>query len=349
MKTWRKALVSKDLSVRDVIKVINTVALQIALVADSDDLLLGTVTDGDIRRGILKGVLLESPIELIMNKNPVTASRKDGKKKILDLMMKNVFRHMPIVDDKRRIVGLEVLGELLEPTVRDNWVILMAGGMGQRMRPLTDSRPKPMLLVGDKPILEDILNTFIEYGFRKFYISVNYMAEMIEDYFGDGSKWNVEIRYLREGQKMGTVGAVSLLPEAPTQPFFVMNGDLVTKINPQRLLEFHEDQKAKFTMAVREYDFQVPFGVVKLEKHHITGIDEKPVHKFFVNAGIYILDPEVFTMIPKGEHLDMPTLVQQLIDRQWETAAFPIMEYWLDIGRRSDFERAKTDHAGETE
>ena len=347
MEQFESTLVSPETPIREVIRVINENSMQIALVVDAQRLLVGTVTDGDIRRAILKGLAINDPVALAMNKKPVTANRSDNRERIIKKMIQRMFRHMPIVDDTGRVVGLEVLDELLRPAERSNAVVLMAGGLGQRMSPLTDDCPKPMLHVGNRPILETILEHFARYGFRKFFISVNYKAEMIEEYFGDGAKWGIEIEYIRDTERMGTAGALGLLPEKPSCATFVMNADLLTKVNFQQLLEFHIEQKAQLTMCVREFDFQVPYGVVKTEGHHILGIDEKPVQKFFVNAGIYVLEPIVFDSIPKSAFLDMPTLVQGLIDSKRRTAAFPLREYWVDIGERAEFERANGEYPGE--
>ena len=201
-----------------------------------------------------------------------------------------------------------------------------------------------MLSVGDKPILETILESFVEQNFRRFYISVNYKAQVIKNHFGEGGKWNAEIRYLEEETRLGTAGALDLIPERPELPLLVMNGDLLTRVNFQDLLDYHRDQKAQATMCVREYDFQVPFGVVEIEDHKIQGIDEKPVHRFFVNAGIYVLEPGLIDLIPKGEYFDMTDLFARALEKGCETQAFPIHEYWLDVGRIDDLDRANHDY-----
>ncbi|MEW6055177.1 MAG: nucleotidyltransferase family protein [Bdellovibrionota bacterium] len=347
MKNWRDALVRTDSTVRDVIQNLNTSRIQIALVVDSNETLLGTVVDGDIRRAILKGIPLESNISAIMNKSPKTARTQETREEILAKMKKTKLRHFPIVDEKGRVVGLELLEELMLPAQKNNEVVIMAGGMGSRLGELTAERPKPLLNVGNKPLLETILLSFKQQGFFKFSISVHYKADMIEDHFRDGSDLGVQIKYLREDQKLGTAGALGLIEEKPHLPFVVMNGDLLTKVNFERLLETHEEQKAALTMCVREYDLQVPYGVVRLENQKVVGIDEKPVQRFFVNAGIYVLDPSVLEFIPKNQSLDMPALVETLIKSRLKTVAFPVTEYWLDIGRHSDLERAKDEFLGE--
>jgi NDP-sugar pyrophosphorylase family protein len=221
----------------------------------------------------------------------------------------------------------------------------MAGGLGTRLGELTRDCPKPLLRVGNKPVLETILENCIEYAFKRFYISVNYKADMLKDYFGDGSRWGVDIRYIEEKKRLGTAGALGLLPEDPTVPLLVMNADVLTKINFKHLLEFHEEHRSVATMCVREYEFQVPYGVVKIDNHRLLDILEKPVHQFFVNAGIYVLNPEAVSMVPKNTYFDMPALFEKLLQDQAETAAFPVREYWLDIGRKDDLERANGDYA----
>lgn len=340
MKDWKKVLISESTTIREAIKVIDEGALQIALVVDNNGQLLGTITDGDVRRGILKGIALEEPAAQIMNSNPTVALEQENREEILKRLRQKSLHQVPVLDQDGRLVGLEVIEDLMGPQVRNNLVVIMAGGLGTRLKQLTSDTPKPLLKVGEKPILETILDNFIDYGFKRFYVSVNFKSDMIESYFGDGSRWGVEIDYLRENQKLGTAGALGLLPERSNDPVLVMNGDVLTKVNFQQLLDFHLKHKAVATMCVREYDFQVPYGVVKLNKHHISSIEEKPVQRFFVNAGIYVLQPEVLDLIPNGLPLDMPPLFDRLIALKKETVVFPVREYWVDIGKLSDYERA---------
>lgn len=344
MKHWRENLVLPTETIRDTIKKMDIHGTQIALVVDKQDHLLGTVTDGDVRRALLSGISLDNAIKDVMNSHPTVAHKNQSRRSILALMRNKTLFQMPVVDQDGIVVGLEELKKLLGKP-RNNWVLLMAGGLGTRLRPLTDSCPKPMLHVGGKPILETILDNFIEQGFRRFYISVNFMAEKIIDHFGDGSEWGVEIVYLRETDRLGTAGALSLIPKPPTEPLLIMNGDLLTQVNFNHLLDFHIKHKSVATMAVREYEFQVPYGVVNLDSPRILRIDEKPTHHFFVNAGIYVLKPEVINLVPKKTHFDMTTLFDQLIEQKRPTAAFPVLESWLDVGRLDDFERAHTEYS----
>ncbi|WP_319467411.1 nucleotidyltransferase family protein [uncultured Pseudodesulfovibrio sp.] len=344
MKNWKKAVIPLTSTIRDAVESLTESMAQIALVANEDMKLLGVITDGDIRRGLLAGKTLESPAQDIMETNFFTAKITEDPATLLETMREKEFRQVPLLDSEGRLVGLKNLLDMIAPPKRNNWVVLMAGGLGQRLRPLTEDCPKPLLSVGGKPLLETILEQFVEHGFRKFYISVNYRAEMVEEYFKDGSQHGVEIRYLREKEQLGTAGAVGLMPEIPEEPIFVMNGDLLTRVDFPGMLNFHSEQEARATMAVRSFDIQVPYGVVEVDNRRITAIEEKPIHQFFVNAGIYILNPDVVAAIPKNQYLDMPTLFSQLMNEGEMTSAFPIHEYWMDIGRKQDFDQANCDY-----
>lgn len=331
-------------SVADAARILESCNPKICLVVEGDKL-LGTITDGDIRRGLLKGIPFDSAATEVMNATPRTARETSSRDSVQALMTAQGLLHIPVLNDRDRLVALITRDELMQANrPQDNWVVLMAGGLGERLRPLTNTTPKPLLQIGDKPLLQSILESFVDQNFRKFYIAVNYQSEAIKQHFGDGSAWGVQIRYLEEEQRMGTAGALTLLPETPDEPLIVMNGDLVTRASFQDLLAFHSQQGASATMCVREYDFQVPFGVISIDGHRITSIDEKPVHRFFVNAGIYVLDPDVIATIPLGERFDMTQVFESVIAAGNETAAFPIHEYWLDIGRIDDLERAKSDY-----
>lgn len=345
MKDWRATLLSPESNLRRAVEVIDASALQIALVVDEEQRLLGTVTDGDVRRAILRGLSLDDPAARVMNPNPATAREQDDRETLLALMRQRRIHQVPVLDARWRVVGLEVIDDLLKPRERTNAVLLMAGGVGSRLRPLTEDTPKPLLRVGPRPILETILEAFVQHGFGRFFLSVNYMAEQVEKHFGDGSKWGVRIEYLREKERLGTAGGLSLLPETPTEPLFVMNGDLVTRINFAHLLDFHIEQAAAATMCVREYEMQVPYGVIETRSHRILDIREKPTERYLVNAGIYVLQPEALGLIPVGEYFDMPDLFKRLIARGDETAVFPVREYWMDIGRPDDFDQANGQYA----
>ncbi len=278
-----------------------------------------------------------------MNSRPQTAHVNESREAILRIMRDKQIHQIPLVDSDGRVGGLEVLDELLRPTLRPNSVVLMAGGIGSRLKPLTDQTPKPMLQIGNKPILETIIENFAEYGFREFYIAVNYMSGVVTDYFGDGSSWGIRIKYLREDRQLGTAGALSLLTPPPESSVVVMNGDILTKVNFHHLLEFHEANNAVATMCVRHHEYQIPYGVVSIDGDRIAGIHEKPRHSCLVSAGIYVLEPEALRFVDAGSKMDMPTLFERLVQSGKRTAAFPIREYWLDIGRLEDFQQAASD------
>ncbi|OSM01806.1 putative nucleotidyl transferase [Magnetofaba australis IT-1] len=325
--------------------VINRGAIGVALVTDDDMRLVGIVTDGDIRRGLLRHVSLEAPVAEIMGQRPITARDSDSRDHILALMRAHELDHIPIVNADGALVGLERLQQLARPVQRDNWVVLMAGGLGSRLGALTRDCPKPLLQVGSQPILEVILESYIALGFHRFFLSVNYKKHMIQDYFGHGERWGVRIDYLEEKEPLGTAGPLGLLPDRPTSPLIVMNGDLLTRLDFTRVLDFHREHEAEATLCVRQVEETVPYGVVQLENgHRLSGIHEKPVNKYFVNTGIYVLEPSALERIPAGGYLDMPDLFRQLIDSGRPTAAFPFLEYWMDIGQVGDFHQARKDY-----
>ena len=343
MPDWMRTLIRPHTTVREAMACMEENELRIALVTDEKRVLKGVVTDGDIRRGILNGVSLEDPVTAVMSSDPTVAHAYSDRNAVLALMREKHLLHVPIVDDEGRVAGLEIIDYIVGPEPRPNPVVLMAGGLGTRLRPLTSDCPKPLLNVGGKPILETILESFIEEGFHRFYISVNYKSQMIEEHFGDGSKWGVDIEYLYEDKRLGTAGALSLLPTVPDCPLLVMNGDLLTKLEFARVLDYHQNQNVLGTMCVRNHDVQVPFGVVKMEDERITDIEEKPVHRHFVNAGVYVLEPEALSYVPQDTFFDMPELFKRLIDDGRGATAFPIQEYWMDVGQREDFQQAQNE------
>jgi len=343
MPDWMNTLVRPDITIRAAMECMEDNELRIVLVTDENRELKGIATGGDIRRGILKGVSLDDPVTQVMTGDPTVAQAGDSRESLLAFMRDKHLLHVPVVDDKHRVVGLEVIDHIIGPEPRPNPVVLMAGGLGTRLRPLTDDCPKPLLNVGGKPILETILERFIEEGFRHFYLAVNYKYQMIEEHFGNGSKWGVDIQYLYEDKRLGTAGPLSLLPGVPDCPLLVMNGDLLTKVNFARVLEYHRDQDVLGTMCVRDYDVQVPFGVVKMQDERITEIEEKPIHRHFVNAGVYVLEPEVLSFIPSDTFCDMPDLFKRLINEKRGATAFPIQEYWMDVGQHEDLQQVQNE------
>ena len=345
MKTYKDILLNPNSTIKEALKIIDSGAMRIALVVDKDEKLLGTLSDGDIRRGLLNNLSLSDNIESVIFRTPTVCKVFDSKKRILEVALSKKIYQVPIIDHNGKVVGIEEVDSLLKPKQKSNRVVLMVGGLGTRLRPLTEHTPKPMLKVGNKPILETIIMNFKKYGFVNIILSVSYKAEIIEEYFGDGSNFGLNIEYIHEEKRMGTAGALSLMREKLNEPFFVMNGDLLTNINFEQMLEYHINNNSISTMGVREYDFQVPYGVVNIEDNKILSIEEKPIHKFFVSGGIYILNPQVLEFIPDNSFYDMPTLFEKLIGMDKNTISFPLREYWLDIGRMEEYEKANREYS----
>lgn len=342
MNQWKRIAVRKDTPLEVAIATLDEGGQRIVLVVDDNERLQGTLTDGDVRRALLRHQPLITPVGEVMCATPQVAELQWSREKILSVMESTRLLHLPVVDPVGRVVGMETLHELLNKKRIDNPVFLMAGGFGKRLYPLTQDCPKPMLKVGDKPILELILQSLADAGFHHFYISTHYLPEMIRDHFGDGSKWNVSIRYVHEEAPLGTGGALGLLPAGEVKlPMLLMNGDLLTRVDYRSLLEFHQRHQSAATLCVREYESQIPYGVIQNEGHRITQIVEKPVQRFFISAGIYILAPDLIGRVVPGERIDMPTLLEQEIVAGRDVNMFPLHEYWLDIGRMDDFQRAQ--------
>ena len=345
MHNWEKSILKESNTMQEAVQVLDEEALRIVMIVDNDYKLIGTITDGDIRRGLLRHLPMNTSLSEVMFREPTVASVEDDRDKILMQMKALDLMQIPLLDKEKRVVGLETIKHILENNRYENPVFLMAGGFGKRLRPLTNNTPKPLLKVGSKPILESILEQFIDAGFYNFYISTHFKAQMVKDYFGDGSKWNVNINYVFEEKPLGTAGSLGLLPKNLLDlPILIMNGDLLTKVDFVELLNFHNRLNGDATMCVREYDFQVPYGVVKSKDHIITSIEEKPRHSFFVNAGIYVLNSSMLDNIDGQSYLDMPELIQRQIDNSGQVTLFPIHEYWMDIGRIDQFKKAQQDY-----
>ena len=344
MKNIQNIKLSINSTIKEALNIIDKGAIRVGTVIDNKNKFLGVIADGDIRRALLKGYNLEDSIEDIYCKTPITSLYSESKEKIIQKAIKNQVYQIPIVDEDNHLVDIVNLATLLNVTKKRNRVILMAGGLGTRLKPLTDDIPKPMLKVGNKPILETIIKNFASHGFVNITISLNYKGEMIREYFKDGSDFGVNIDYIEENTRLGTAGALSLLQNIPNEPFFVMNADLLTDVNFSNLLDFHCFGNANATMCLREYEYQIPYGVVETEDSDIISIVEKPIKKFFVNAGIYVLSSTAFEFIPKNEFFDMPTLFNILIEKEKKVLSFPIHEYWLDIGRIEEYKKANEDY-----
>jgi dTDP-glucose pyrophosphorylase len=348
MRNWNKICISPATSILTAIEIIDKEGSRGALVINENRKLLGVVTDGDIRRCILKKISLEEPIHKIMNCKPTVAYVGESREKMLAQLQTLSLFHLPILNDEHCLVGFETLDSLLAAGRCDNLVVVMAGGMGKRLHPLTLDTPKPLLKIGDKAVLEILLENFIKNGFHRFCFAVNYKAEMIKNYFGSGERWGVSISYLEENKRLGTAGALSLLKDIPNDSFFVINADVVTTLDFQSLLKYHAQMQAEATMCIREQEHVMLYGVVErdVETQFLTKIVEKPVRQYFVNAGIYILTPAVLKLVEPDTFCDMPDLLTTCLECQFKVATFPIKEYWLDIGQHQDLQRAHADYEG---
>jgi dTDP-glucose pyrophosphorylase len=344
MKDWRATLIKAQDTILTALAAIDRAAMQIVLVVDSERRLLGVVTDGDIRKHILRGGSLDLPIAPLMNTRPVVAKNTESRDELLARMRDRTIHQLPMVNEELRVVGLVTLDDLLAARVQPNLVVLMAGGLGSRLHPLTSDTPKPMLKVGERPILETIVLQFKDYGFRRFVIAMHYLGEQIADYFGDGSRFGAEITYLRETEPLGTAGALSLLGDRPAEPFFLMNGDLLTKLNFSSLMAFHQANGAPVTMCVREHTLTIPYGVTEICGDRLERVVEKPTIRHLVNAGIYACNPEVIDLVPRDRASTMIDVVQLLIAQGTRPSVFPIHEYWVDVGQYGDFVRAGAEY-----
>jgi len=340
---WQTISVSPQATIKETLAVMDKAALQIALVVDENQHLLGTVTDGDIRRGLLAGKMLTSPVAEVMHLTPKVGLESELETLWQKRILQYQLRHLPIVDAQGKILGLYY--EKPTPKTLTYPVVLMLGGLGTRLRPLTENIPKPLLPIGNQPILETIVKHISEQGFEKFYFCINYLGEQIRNYFGDGNQYGIEIEYVEESKRMGTAGALSLLQDRLNQDFIVMNGDLLTKIDLRALIEFHQQHQNLITVGVREYAQQVPYGVIEMQAHRVTQLVEKPIYRYFVNGGIYALSPQTLKDIPKQQFFDMPTLIEQTLAKGEPVGGFPITEYWMDIGQLPDYQQAQQDYA----
>lgn len=359
-KSFRDTFVGVEGTIMDALRSLDYSGRQVALIVDGDHVLKGIVTDGDIRRGILHGLPLDAPVTKIMSTTPITVPEHTTPTEVLEVMHDKQVHQVPVLDFQGRVVALERINAVLEKQkqelksaqpvtlsrhkLRDIPVVLMVGGEGKRLRPLTSDVPKPMLHIGGKPLLETIIQNFVAQGFHKFFLSVNYKADVIRGHFGDGERFGAEIRYITEEKKMGTAGSLALLPKLADVPLIVMNGDLLTNVNFKNVLEFHQQNDALATMCVREYSVEIPYGVVKNTGVKLSSIVEKPSQNYFANAGIYVLDPQALSYVPKGSVFTMPQLFSAINNNGGDATVFPIHEYWIDIGRFEDLERARAEY-----
>lgn len=326
-------LVSPAIQVLEALRIIECGGAQIGLVVDDQQRLIGTLTDGDIRRGLLNGETMNSPVEQLMNRQFRFVRTIYDKEAVLEMMRREVLRQLPVLDAQGSVVKLLLLQDLLVSTQLLNSVVIMAGGKGTRLRPQTEHCPKPMLLIDGKPMLEIQLEQCIASGFSNFYLSVNYLKEQIIDHFQDGRRWGVSINYLVEDEPLGTAGSLQLLPDSVQDPFLVMNGDVLTRFDPSQLLRFHDEHPAAATLCVREHLVTIPFGVVKIKGVELAGLEEKPSYSHLVNAGVYIIDPKLLSLLPANQATDMPTLLHSAQQAGYRVTVCPIHEYWIDVGR----------------
>jgi len=335
-----RLVLNSETKFNDAIKLLDLNGNGVLPVVDDSEKLLGLITDGDIRKAILNNNL---DLEHIINKNPHKLHVDTSKNQIINYLKKIHRRHIPLVDDGNKFIKVFTLDEV-DFNLKENWVVIMAGGLGTRLGELTKDIPKPMLKVGAKPMIEHIIDMFISHGFTKFMLSVNYKAEVIKEYFGDGSKFGIEIRYLEEKKRLGTGGALSLIDIELNEPFFVTNGDVLSSLDYEKLLSYHQEQNATATMCIRKDSYQIPYGVIEVdEENNIKAMKEKPIKEFFINTGIYVLDPEVLNYVPKDQFFDLPSIFDVLKKENKSTKSFEMTDYWIDMGKPSDYEKIQKD------
>lgn len=337
---WELSILPWSATIHEAINSLNISGLRIVLVVNSENKLIGTVSDGDIRRGIVSELSLNSPILGIMNTNPVIARTSDSPEKIQLQMLKLNLQQIPVVDDGGQVRDLKVLGVVLNRPKIENQMVVMAGGKGDRLYPETINCPKPMLIVNGKPILEHIMNRAINSGFEKFVFSINYLGEQIESYFGDGSEFGVSISYIREKEPLGTAGSLRYLNLDSTLSFLVTNGDVLTDLDYSSLLEFHNVQGNLLSLAVRYFEWQNPFGVIEYNQSKVLKYIEKPVVTSYINAGIYVCSPQIFSHLPTQNRFDMSDLILKFIEDGMKVGAYPIHENWLDVGNKDSLAQA---------
>jgi len=344
---WRQAILPASATIKQVIKNLNQSGIKIVLVVNEQAKLEGTISDGDVRRGLLNGLDLNSSIETIIHRNALVVPPKMGREMVMQLMVANKIQQIPVVDEQQHIVALHLWDAITTTPSRSNMMIIMAGGMGTRLRPHTENCPKPLIQVAGKPMLQHIIERAKLEGFSHFVLAIYHLGHMIEDYFGDGESLGVRIDYLREPSPLGTAGALGLLDPAPVKPIVVTNGDVITDIRYGELLDFHTRYEALATMAVLVHEWQHPFGVVQTDGVDIVGFEEKPVARSHINAGVYVLEPEALAVLNGNEHCDMPTLFGRLKTKNQRTVAYPMHEPWLDVGRSDDLQSANSQFASE--
>lgn len=341
--------ISLSTSIRGALMQIDKGGMGIALIVDEQRHLLGTISDGDVRRAMLSSLNLDTPVAVLLERKkngqyskPITAKSGTVREELLSLMRKFTLREIPLLDQDDRVVDLIGMDDLVPTELLSLQAVIMAGGFGSRLRPLTEDMPKPMLPVGGRPLMEVLLEQLRDSGIRNVSVTTHFKPEKISNYFGDGKKFGVDLNYINEEHPLGTGGALGLLAK-PSEPLLVINGDVLTQVDFRAMYAFHREYKADLTLAVRQYDFEVPYGVIESEGVFVKAIQEKPRFNFFVNAGIYLLQPDVYEYIPSGKRFNMTDLIQWLMDAGRVVVNFPVREYWLDIGQHADYAKAQKD------
>jgi dTDP-glucose pyrophosphorylase len=341
-------LIFTQATCREALECINKNA-SLALVVDAKRHLIGTITDGDVRRAILAGISIEAPVQKLLDQRdktlypkPITAARGTAPDELLRIMNERGIRQIPLLDENDQVVDVALMQDLVKGCELPLKAVVMAGGFGKRLMPLTEEVPKPMLPVGDRPILEHIINQLQNSGIRKVQMTTHYKPEIIKQHFGTGEKFGLDIQYVNEDQPLGTAGALGNIEESD-EPMLVLNGDILTRVDFRAMLAFHRENKAELTVAVRKYDLQVPYGVIQCDGAQVKSVDEKPTYNFFVNAGIYLLEPSAHRSIPSAQRFDMTDLIEKLTAGGRRVVAFPVVEYWMDIGQQNDYAQAQED------
>jgi dTDP-glucose pyrophosphorylase len=336
----QKLCIDVNDSIRKAMQAIDQGACEITLVLDCSRRLLGTITDGDIRRALLAGASLEDQASKFMNQNFTSVFSEISRSDVLDLMRAHSLKQIPVVDGNQELVGLHLLHEMIGAVPRENWAVIMAGGRGERLRPLTNNLPKPMIKVAGRPILERIILHLVGFGIKRIFISINYLGEVIQKYFDDGSLFGCKIEYLYEDEPLGSGGSISLMPELATHPLLVLNGDLITQFDVEQMLRFHSSGKFVLTMAVYEYLHTIPYGVVEVSENKVMNINEKPTCTWLANAGIYILEPLLMKRVPKDVFFPLTNLIQECLDAKEPVGAFLLVDEWIDVGRKKELDKA---------
>lgn len=346
MKAWEDTLIAPDATILQALQAIDRTGTGIALVVDGERRLIGTLSDGDIRRALIRGSALEEPCVGACNREPLTAPQSLDRAGVLNMLRSQRLRQLPIVSDAGVVTGLATVADYLDIPERPHGVVIMAGGRGTRLAELTKDTPKPMLYIGPRPILDTIIANFADQGFRNIFLAVNYKAEQIEAHFGDGSDRGLNIRYLHENKRLGTCGALSLLPDdRPAGPIIVTNGDVLSKEDYGYVLDAHLATGADGTVLVRDYEMQVPFGVIEQVDGGVRSIHEKPMQRFTINGGVYVLSEKAVGLVPRDTYFDMPQLLQAMLAAGQNLRSHAAESYWVDIGRMADFEKANAEFA----